>query len=136
MRAAEYTATVLSESRFQEKVITRARAKGWMVHHARPAYNRDGDQVTTPIQGDPGFPDLVLTRDGQLVIVELKSERGVLSASQRQWLMHLCGDGSGHSPTRVVQEQVRIGDLEGIDTALLVTVWRPSDWPEICEVLE
>lgn len=135
MKAVDY-ATSLSEAQFQEKVVTRARAKGWQVHHARPAYSKDGDRVMTPIQGDPGFPDLVLARSRRLIIAELKAEKRILAASQREWFMHMCGDGAGRSPTRQIKESILVGNFKASETALLVTVWRPSDWPEICEVLE
>lgn len=58
----------------------------------------------------PGFPDLVLVRFGQLIFAELKSERGRLTFEQEEWLRQL----SKCAPTYV---------------------WRPSDWPDIAEIL-
>jgi hypothetical protein len=64
------------------------------------------------MQGDVGFPDLVLARGGRVVFMELKSQRGVVSAAQRRWIDAL--QGSGHE----------------------AFVVRPSDWPSISTLLE
>jgi len=37
------------------------------------------------MQGDVGFPDLVLARAGKVIFAELKSETGKLSPTQREW---------------------------------------------------
>lgn len=95
-----------TETGFQRAVIEAARLLGWRVHHSRPARLANG-QWRTPLQGDPGFPDLILSRAGDLIAAELKSERGRLSAPQREWLVAL-----------------RQAGVE-------VYVWRPSDWEAI-----
>lgn len=65
-----------------------------------------------------GWPDLVLGRieadgHGRLVVAELKSEKGKLTGPQERWL--------GFWRT-----------ISGAE----VFVWRPSDWPQIEEVLQ
>lgn len=60
----------------------------------------------------PGFPDLVLVRAPLVVFAELKTEEGEVRPEQRDWLDALEG-------------------CEGVGARL----WRPSDWPEIEEVL-
>jgi len=100
-----------SESEFQKAVIELAHANGWLAHAERPAMNKAGNW-RTPIQGDKGFPDLVLTRYGDLVIAELKTQKGTLPPAQRDWLA-------------VLQT------VPGIQ----VYVWRPKDWPVIEDVL-
>lgn len=97
----------ISEASFQASVIDLAHLQGWLVHHTRPAMNRRG-QWATPIQGDPGWPDLVLVRAGHLIIRELKAEGARPSAEQWVWLEAL--ESVGHIETGI---------------------WRPSDWPEI-----
>ncbi len=94
-----------TEAEFQTLVIDYAHLMGWRVAHFRPAQSRSG-KWSTAMQGDPGFPDLVLARDGVVILAELKSEKGQLSASQLQWSI--------------------------VADAL---VWRPSDWPEIQKIL-
>lgn len=58
-----------------------------------------------------GFPDLVLVRAGRLIFAELKSEAGRVTPAQQAWLNDL---------------------TEAIGAVYL---WRPSDWPEVLEVL-
>lgn len=81
-----------------------ARIAGWRLAHFRPAINRSG-HWSTPMQGNPGFPDLVLVRPPRVLFVELKSEKGKLSEHQRDW----------------------IADLRGCPH-IDVRVWFPSDW--------
>lgn len=60
----------------------------------------------------PGFPDLVMVRPPVIVFAELKTEVGTLRPEQRKWL-----------------------DALGRCEAVGALLWRPSDWPEIEEVL-
>lgn len=98
----------MTESEFQSQVIEIARLRGWKVAHFRPAQIRPG-RWATPIQGDAGFPDLVLSRglDGDLVFAELKKEKGRLSAGQVAWIRTLIAAGAE------------------------AYVWYPSDLPQI-----
>lgn len=80
------TALVMSEADLQRSVIEAARWQGWLVHHCRAAQRQSG-QWATPIQGDAGFPDLILLHaDHGLLVRELKSARGKVTAEQAQWL--------------------------------------------------
>ena len=103
-------AKAITEAEFQRTVIDMAHALGWLVHHTRPA--RTGKGWTTPIQGNPGLPDLVMVSLGALpclVFAELKSERGREAAAQRRW-----------------------ADVLGrLGWPVVVRLWRPSDLPEI-----
>lgn len=58
-------------------------------------------------RSERGFPDVVIVGTRGLLFRELKSERGRLTAEQRQWLDRL--------------------NQAGADAA----VWRPSDWPTL-----
>jgi len=97
----------LSERDFQEQIIQLAKLHGWMVHAERSARTKDGWR--TAIQGDPGFPDLVLAREGVVIYAELKSEKGKVAAGQQAWRWAL---GAGRLKANVY-------------------VWRPSDWAQI-----
>jgi hypothetical protein len=103
---AEAVALTLTEADFMEKVIARARARGWLVHHCRPCRKADGGW-TTPVQGHTGFPDLVLARDGVVLFRELKTDGGRLTDAQRHWLEVLGGE-----------------------------VWRPNDWNEVEAIID
>ena len=98
----------MTESQFQSAVIELAQMCGWKVMHTRPAQVRPGVWAT-PIQGDAGFPDLVLCRptQGDFIITELKTDVGRVSAGQTLWLRAL--------------------NSAGIETY----VWRPKDLPAI-----
>lgn len=115
----EFVDRTLSESAFQSQVIALARACGWLVMHSRPArvQRRDGSfRYMTPIQGDAGFPDLVLARRGRVIFAELKRRSGQLKTGQKDWLEAIAP--SDHpSPSHAVY------------------VWRPGDWGEIVETL-
>lgn len=101
----------LPEKDFQQQITELAKLTGWLVHAERPATNRSG-AWSTPIQGDPGFPDLALAHpDGLLVVAELKTARGRLSASQERWL----------------------DTLDGAE--LHSYLWRPDSWPYIEQLL-
>lgn len=98
----------LLEADFQRIIVSVAQYFGWMVTHFRAAMNQSG-RWSTPMQGDKGFPDTVLARDGVVIFAELKTNKGRVSAEQRSWLNHL-------------GEQGRL--------------WRPRDWSLILEELQ
>jgi hypothetical protein len=83
-------------------VIELAQLMGWRVVHFRPARTARGWR--TAYEGDDGFPDLVLARDGVVLVVELKSQTGRFRPGQREWLAALGAAGR---------------------------LWRPSDREEI-----
>ena len=90
-------AAAVNERDFLQQVKDLARLCGWRVYHTLDSRG-----------SDPGFPDLVLVRRGQLVFAELKTDSGKPTAAQTAWLADL-------------------GRVHGVD----VHLWRPSDWPQI-----
>jgi hypothetical protein len=104
------TAPAQTEAQFQKAVIDAAHLLGWRVHHTRPA--RSGKGWRTPIQGDAGFPDLVLARGERVIFAELKRDRrSKPTPEQAAWLETL---GTSH---------------------LDVYIWRPEDWDDIERIL-
>ena len=101
-------AGAMTESDLQQNVVDLAHACGWLVHHTRPAMKRDGTW-RTPVQGDKGFPDLVLARRGKIIFLELKSQRGQPTNEQLEWLN-------------------RLAPHTGLDLPVVGLVVRPSDW--------
>lgn len=77
--------------------VALAKAHGVLVHHQRPARTDQG--YRSAIQGDPGFPDLVLVGVG-LEMWELKSEIGDLTERQDTWRLHLRDAGITHRVVR------------------------------------
>lgn len=74
----------ITEREFTETIVELAKFYGWRVAHFRPAWDRG--HWKTPMSGDPGFPDLVLARNGVVVFAELKTKDGRTSLSQRKWM--------------------------------------------------
>lgn len=70
------------EVTYYATIIEVARITGWRVHHQRST------RAGTPIQGDAGFPDLVLVHPrGHVLFVEVKSDRlgAKLTPAQEAW---------------------------------------------------
>jgi hypothetical protein len=98
----------MSERDYQEAIVEAARVCGWRVYHTH-------DSRHSPA----GFPDLVLVRPPQLLFVELKSARGVVSADQRDWIADL-----RHSTT------VKAGIFWPQDEDELLELLRSRAWAE------
>jgi hypothetical protein len=69
----------MSEDQLLSAVLELAALRGWLRYHVRNS--RAGI-----VQGDVGFPDLVLCRGQQLLFVELKSGKWQPGPAQRRWL--------------------------------------------------
>lgn len=76
-----------TEREWQQTVIEALRLFGWRLTHFRPAQTKIGWR--TPLEGDAGFPDIVAVRDGWMLALELKSERGRATPEQQAWLADL-----------------------------------------------
>lgn len=104
----------MSEDELLRTVIDLAHLHGWRVAHFRTALTTRGNWIT-PVQADG--KGLVLVRgemlhNDRLIFAELKSQKGHISPEQNEWLMAL-------------------GECKGA----YVYLWRPSDLPEIAEIL-
>ena len=82
-RARGEPALIPAEADLQRTIIEAARLHGFRVAHFRPARTEKGWR--TPLEGDAGFPDLILALDGSVLAWELKGERGRLTAEQEAW---------------------------------------------------
>lgn len=65
----------LGEREWQAQVVALAKTEGWAVYHTHDSR-----------RSEPGFPDLVMVRGVQLIILELKTEKGVVSDAQQEWI--------------------------------------------------
>lgn len=101
----------MREADWQRQVIDLAHLHGWRIFHARPAQNARGDWRTPVAADGKGFPDLVMVRD-RVLFVELKSDRGRLTAEQRHWIDALEQSGAE------------------------VHVWKPDQFDEVHAVLK
>lgn len=73
----------MSEAALQAAVIEMAKALGWMAYHVFDS-RRSGP--------DKGFPDWILARNGRVLALELKTERGKLSLAQVEWIYQLSAE--------------------------------------------
>ena len=92
----------ISEAKFVDNIIDMARWYQCRVAHFRPARTEKG--YRTAMQGDVGFPDLVIARDGWVILAECKARLGKATPGQKKWLTALGGYGR---------------------------LWHPHDWPDI-----
>jgi hypothetical protein len=74
----------MSEAELQSAVIEMAQLFGWLCHHGRASQSKSG-RWSTAVQGDVGFPDLVLARAGEVLFIELKSANNRLTQPQECW---------------------------------------------------
>jgi hypothetical protein len=87
----------MSERVLQDRVVGRAKTRGWKVAHAGrgiAAFDAEGKPVfVTPMS--KGWPDLFLVNVGQrrAMAIELKREQGELEPEQIEWLqlLNICG---------------------------------------------
>ena len=94
----------LLEKDLQRHVRAFAEGLGWRVYHS-----------WTSIHSPRGFPDLLCIRDGEIVAIELKREKGKVSPLQDEW----------------------IGEFRKVLGVRFAGVIRPSNWfaGELDEVL-
>lgn len=74
-----------TEAACQRTIVEAAKRGGWRVHATPPAQRANGNWVT-PVQGDAGWPDLILLRNGELLIRELKRRPYTVKPEQQAWL--------------------------------------------------
>jgi hypothetical protein len=72
----------MTEDELLTAILDAAKYLGWRAYHVR-------NSKAGIIQGDAGFPDLVLARKGEVRFVELKSATGRLTFDQAAWLNDL-----------------------------------------------
>lgn len=82
----------MTEDELKGAVMHLAKLLGLYVHHCRPAKTDKGWR--TPIEGDSGFPDLVICGKNGVLYRELKSARGKPSLPQQLWMDRLFAAGA------------------------------------------
>lgn len=117
--AKEFRLDAMSEQTFMDAVATRARARGFLVYHARPARTQRGGAPSweTAVAYDgAGFPDLVLVHPARRLVLfwELKTKRGRLSDHQITWGEVLTAAGANYSLLRPADWDHIEGVLDGL----------------------
>ena len=70
----------MTEAELQSAILEVARWNGWKVYHTHNSR-----------RSQPGFPDLILIRDGTMLAWELKSDTGRVTAEQWDWIHAFAG---------------------------------------------
>lgn len=97
------------EAAFQQRVIDLAKTAGWLHQHTYRGRTAKGAWRTN---ATPGFPDLLLLKDGRCVVLELKMPGNHASDDQNRWV-------------------ALFQTVPGVEAYV---VW-PKDWPEIVKLL-
>lgn len=95
----------MTEAELRASVVHLAHALGWRVFSLPIA------RTVRPVKDAVGYPDLTLARNGDVLWIELKTDRGQLSPQQEAWRRDL--------PAVLV---IRPGDLAGLALTLGATV--------------
>ena len=107
--------STLTEAAFQKMVLDFAKLHGWRRAHFRGVRVQRKDGSTyhqTPIQADgKGFPDILLLRGRECIVVELKTETRRLTPEQIAWITAFREAG------------------------IHAFIWKPSSWSEIERVI-
>ena len=86
----------MTEAELKREVVRLAHELGWKVFSLPMIRN------VRPVKDAVGYPDLTLARDGSVLWIELKTDAGVLSSAQVEWMNAL------HPAMHIV----RPGDME------------------------
>lgn len=94
-----------TERQLQDTLWTCAKRCGWDAYHTHDSR-----------RSEPGFPDLVCVKQGRILFLEIKKQRGRVSPEQRRWIDALAVIGSPVAAF-VVRPIPRTGELS-FDDAL------------------
>ena len=83
----------ISEADFATAFDDLATLCGWTWCGYRPARQKINgvEQYRTPLIGQKGCPDRILARNGVVLLIELKTNKGKLSPGQQDWAAALSG---------------------------------------------
>lgn len=105
---------MISEKQFEAQVKDLAKIYGWLYYH-----------TWRSIHSPAGFPDCVIVRPPRLIFAELKTEKGVVSDKQQEWLDTLKG----------CQHIILQPDTNKPVELPEVYLWHPEDIEKIAEIL-
>lgn len=105
----------MSEKTLQDRVVGRAKRRGWKVAHAGRGWvggtEAEGGQWITPMA--KGWPDLTLAKEGHaLLFIELKREQGTVEDDQWMWLRLL--NLTGNAAIIVKPSDLRTGRVTAV----------------------
>lgn len=101
----------ITEKEYQAQIMELARMMGWTVFHHHDSRRQVRPGVFVGDKDAKGFPDLVLLRPPQMLVIEVKRELGKTTVEQDEWLRRWS------------------------DCGVRTIVARPSTWPEVEQAL-
>lgn len=101
----------MTETEFTTELLKWAKVYGWRRFHVRTSGRMSNGRAIPTVQGEAGFPDLVLVRPPRLIFAELKVGKNKLTDAQVAWWE----------------------ELFAVSTE--VYEWRPEQWSQILVVL-
>lgn len=82
----------MREAAFAHQIEYLLELHRWLWCHYEPAVRQSG-RWATPLRGHKGAPDYMAVRDGRLIFVEIKGDRGRVSNEQAAWMCELMDAG-------------------------------------------
>lgn len=73
----------MTEAQLKDAVTKAAHEHGWLV------FSLPMSKIRRLVKDASGYPDLTLARDGAVLWLELKQEKGIVSNAQRKWMDEL-----------------------------------------------
>lgn len=100
-------AKAMTEEELLVAIIEAAQYRSWLVHHVRRS-----DKALQ--MGHPGFPDLVLARNGQVYFLELKELGKYADAAQVAWIDAINGPVAPLPIARCQAWQINTSQLDEV----------------------
>jgi hypothetical protein len=104
----------MTEQQFTNELLAWGHKLGWRCFHVR----NSGAGGNTQVQGDKGFPDLVMVRPPRLIIAELK-----------------IGKQGTYRGEPTIDQEVWLGLIDDLAMGIETYVWRPDQFEEIIIIL-
>jgi hypothetical protein len=129
----------LSEAAWQSQVFGLLRFYGWRFHHSpdnRPTVVAGGRAGRQHV-GDRGFLDVLATRHleaygPELVVAELKTDKGRYGPGQPEWIAALEAFAAGvHASGKIACQTIPVHELP----AIIIATWRPRDRDDVEAIL-
>ena len=106
--------TYATEAQLQDALRVAALRCGWFAYHTFDSR-----------RSDPGFPDLVLVKNGVLLFFELKQQKGRVSVHQQAWIDALSAVGF-NVRAAIVRPDPKPGEIS-VDAALALIAGGVTD---------
>jgi len=99
----------MKESDIQKSILSYLKANGHLVWrtHTGPLLGYGGRRLTNPLKGYPDISGVHRSKPGHLFVIEVKSEKGVMSQEQISWRESLIKAGATHIVARSLEDVIK-----------------------------